>query len=219
MAAWAVRKRHPAPAQERAERRPQCMHVERAAPLVALRDAGRLQVAVEDSYQAGRHVEDGASPGGSAAGIGSPRRRASAWSAASLSASQARRSSARSAPDDDAVALRGSSRRRRRVRREARGRRAGVERRSGSPARSSAARSAPASCRSGPAPGRALRAVPALRGGRWRRLPPSACPGARSGLRAGGGGGPRRAVAPARLRSSPGGGGGGRRLRSPSAPP
>ena len=61
--------------------------------------------------------------------------------------------------------------------------------------------------------------LPRLRLETWRRLAPSSCPVARSGLRAGVGGGRRRASAPARLRSSTGAGGEGRLSRRPSAPP
>ena len=45
-------------AQEGAEGCAKCMHVERPAALVALGDAGRSQVAVEDVDQTGRNVED-----------------------------------------------------------------------------------------------------------------------------------------------------------------
>jgi hypothetical protein len=52
-------RRHPALAEQRAERGPQRVNVEGPAAVIPLRDAGQFQVAVENPQQPGRHVEKG----------------------------------------------------------------------------------------------------------------------------------------------------------------
>ncbi len=109
--------RHPAPAQERSEGRAEGVNVEGAAPLVSLGDPGGVQVAVEESSpEPTGHRRRGSSPG-RRAGIGSPCWRASAWSVASLSASQRSEVGGEVGPNERLRCLPGSSRRRRRVRR------------------------------------------------------------------------------------------------------